>query len=134
MQTDINLPKLKYCDTKLSDISGCGSLAAYKVKLASRKNESETTETVSAYRCEHHKGTGTNSKKVIELIPFDQFANIRQVNEFMRSIVGKEIVSKFHSANGLKVIYLKDNGGIMCQQPITKKWKFVYSHQITAIV
>jgi len=40
-----------------------------------------------------------------------------------------------HTARELRVKYVKPNsGGVMCFQEHSKKWKFVYYHQIESIL
>ncbi len=125
------IPKLNYCNCNLSNTSTCSNLAKYKVKLHRRKEVGDVhLQFDTAFRCEEHKLTGTTGKKVFESIPYEQEIALKQVNDYLKSLIGKMIKSKVHTAKQLEVKYLKDNGGIMCLQPITKKWKFVYYNQI----
>jgi hypothetical protein len=133
MTDNEKLPKLNYCGCKSSNTSHCAKVAVYKVKLITKKNDSENGEIALSYRCEEHKNKGTNSKKVIELNPFDQTDVLRKINDFLRSLIGTTIQAKVHTAKELQVKYLKENGAVMCFQPITKKWKYVYYNQIILI-
>lgn len=123
------LPKLHYCACK-SGMTTCANVAAYRIKLQSKKNDSPDAETAYSYRCEEHKTRGTTNKKVIESNPLDQSESLRTIFSFLRSLVGTTIQSKAHTAKELEVKYLKENAGVMCFQPITKKWKYVYYNQI----
>ncbi len=123
------LPILHYCTCK-SVASTCSNIATYRVKLQSKKNDSPDAEIFYSYRCEEHKHKGTTNKKVIESISLDQSDSLRKIFSFLRSLVGTTIQSKAHTAKELEVKYLKENGGVMCFQPITKKWKYVYYNQI----
>lgn len=116
---------LKYCDKKSSNFGGCSCLATYKCELQLKH------ETKTVYRCEEHKFSGTVKGKINKntIEPFDQQEKINEVNVFLRTLIGKEVVSKFHRGT-FEGKYIKDNGGIMCQSH-NGKWKFVYHHQIT---
>lgn len=129
------LPKLKYCKCK----SGNGSfskIATHEVKLRSRKDDPESIPIKGelSYRCQLHSLKGTTGKRVFESIPFDQTLELQEVNDYLKSLIGKKIESRVHTAKELEVKYLKDNGGVMCLQPITKKWKFVYHDQISNVL
>ena len=64
-----------------------------------------------------------------------QSYSLTKINEFLHSLIGKNIVSKMHTARQLKVKYIKPNtGGIMCFQEHSKKWKFVYYNQIKDVL
>ena len=125
--------KLKYCDTKNSNTSHCANIAKYKVVLISRKNDTNG-ERRNELRCEEHKNTGTNKKKVIECVLHEQQETVNKINTFLKSLIGKNIKSRFHTARQLRVKYLKDNCAVMCYQEHSKKWKYVYYEQIEAII
>jgi hypothetical protein len=124
------LPKIKYCGCKHSNNGHCQNIATYLVKLRTRGNESPNAETVSGFRCSEHQLSGTNGKKVIEVYSLDQSSALQKINEFLKSLIGTKIRATVHSAKELEVKYLKENGAVMCFQPITKKWKYVYYHQV----
>ncbi len=128
-----DLPKLKYCCHSVGQTGSCANVAKYHVKLCPRKDKPEAVKISSSYRCEEHKASGTTGKKVFETTPFDQTNELLEINNYLKSLIGKTIKSKVHTANGLEVKYIKDNGAIMCFQPITKKWKYVYYNQITEV-
>lgn len=128
------IQKLNYCQCKHSNNGHCSSVATYQVKLRSRKNDHVTATTEWSYRCEEHKNTGTNGRKIIEANPFDQSYALQKINEFLKSLIGRNIKSTYHSARWLEVKYLKNNGAVMCFQPITKKWKYVYYNQIESVL
>ncbi len=121
------LPNIKYCQKNKSNHSSCSHLATQIVTLVS-----EVSQRIE-YRCDSCKG-GTTKMKVQSIEPFNQDENIRAVNSFLRLLIGKSIKSKAHTAKALQVQYMKDNCGVMCFQPITKKYKYVYYNQITAIL
>ena len=125
----------KYCCHKIGNTGTCSKFATRQVKLCSRKEELDAVhlKVEWSYRCEEHKQSGTVGRKVFESNEFDQSYAIQKVNEFLNSIIGKVIKCKVHTAKGLEVRYRKDNGGVMCFQPITKKWKYVYYNQITEV-
>ena len=125
------LPNIKYCCNKTSNSSHCSSPAKYKVLLVSRKNDSE--KTMESFRCEDHKNSGTNGKKVSVLTAYNQDENLTKVFTFLRSLIGKKITAKVHTAKELEVLYVKETCGVMCLHPITKKYKFVYYNQITSV-
>jgi len=124
------LPNLIYCGCKNSNTGHCASVASYHVKLRTRKNDSDTAETVWSYRCEAHKQSGTNKKKIVECNNLDQSISLQIINNFLKSLIGKKIQATVHSAKALEVKYMKENGAVMCFQPITKKWKYVYYNQV----
>jgi hypothetical protein len=123
------LPVIQFCCNKTSNTSRCSSLATHQVELKSKKNETIST----SFRCDAHKQTGTNGKTVVGAVPFDQQEKVNTVFAYLRTLVGRRIKSSWHSAKELEVKYLKDNCGVMCFQPITKKWKYVYYNQITSV-
>lgn len=123
------LPKLNYCGCK-RNTGRCANVAVFKVKLRSKKNDSITAQTDYAYRCELHRQKGTTNKKIVETEAFDQSYALQKINNFLKSLIGKTIQSTVHSAQGLQVKYLKENGAVMCFQSITKTWKYVYYNQV----
>jgi hypothetical protein len=128
------VPKLKYCDKRSGHSIGCAQVATFQIWLCGKgDNHVIKVHKVGGYRCDAHKNSSTVGRKVCEAHPFDQSYQLQKVNEFLRSLIGKMIQSKWHTAKELEVKYLKENGGVMCLQPITKKWKFVYCHEIKAI-
>lgn len=122
-----HLPKVHYCNKKLGNTSRCSNYATHLSVLTNDVQEDEV------YRCEEHKGSRTQNKRVIYSMPFDQRENIRKVDSFLKNLIGRTIKSSAHTAKELVVLYTKPNGGIMCQQPITKKYKFVYYNQIREV-
>lgn len=135
MKPDLNFQPLIYCKHKSGNTGTCANVATRQVKLCSRKEELSDVHLKyeNSYRCEDHKISGTVGRKVFESLEFDQSFSLQKVNNFLNSIIGKTIKSKMHTAKGLEVKYKKENGGVMCFQPITKKWKFVYYNQITDV-
>lgn len=123
---------LVYCKHKSSNTSSCGNVATRRVKLCRRKCDApaDGEAAVTSYRCEHHAAAGTGGYRIFESEAFDQSAALRKVNNFLDSLIGKTIQSTVHTAKGLVVKYKKPNGGVMCFQPVTEKWKFVYYHQV----
>lgn len=70
---------------------------------------------------------------VISQEPFNQSESLGNVNRFLNDLVGKDVFSKWHrNTHSFIGKYLKENGGIMCQNEHTKKWKFVYYHEIVS--
>jgi len=126
------IPKLKYCDKRIGNGKAhCSCVATYQVKLCSKgDNDIIKIKSELGYRCNEHKTSSTVNKKVYEYHTLDQSYELQKVNEFLRSLLGKLINSKWQRESGLEVKYLKENGGVMCQHHITKKWKYVYSHEI----
>lgn len=124
---------LIYCKHKRSNTGHCSNLAVWEVTLSNRGNE-DSGKTTLSHRCDAHKNAGTTGKKVIEVNGLDQGEAIQKVNTFLHSLIGKRIKASVHTARELEVKYLKDNGGVMCLQPITKKWKYVYYNQIESIL
>src|SRR5688572_15942851 len=124
MKPDLNFQPLIYCKNKIGNRSTCANVATNQVKLCSRKENLEDTHLKyeMSYRCEEHKYSGTVGRKVFESTDFDQSFSLQKVNNFLDSIIGKTIKSKEHTAKGLEVKYKKSNGGVLCLQPITKKW------------
>jgi hypothetical protein len=125
----------QYCCKKIGNTGRCSQFATWKVKLCSRTEQLDTLHLKyeMSYRCDEHKQSGTVNRKVFETRAFDQSYAIDKVNKFLNSIIGKIVKCKVHTAKGLEVKYRKDNGGVMCFHPITKKWKFVYYDQITEV-
>lgn len=125
------MEQLKYCQRKYGEHYTCSNLAVYIVKLVwrNRKCTDKIKDTVQ-YRCEKCKNHGTVGKKVVEQKPFDQSKELETVNIYLRSLVGRRINSSRHGASRLEVKYLKPNGGVMCFDDYSKKWQFVYYHQI----
>ncbi len=124
-----SLPSLKYCSCKMSNTGTCAKLATHKTKLKSENTGIESF----VWRCDEHTQKSTANKKYVGYELFDQSEAHRKVNEYLTSLIGKRIKSKMHTARELEVKYLKDNGGVMCFQPHSKKWKYVYYHQITHV-
>lgn len=120
---------LFYCKHKMSNTSTCAHLATHKVTYVSKKNP-DIIISNNAHRCYLHKLKATANKKAIRAEPFDQSENIANVNAYLTSLIGKKIKSSAHTARELTVVFLKGNGGIMCYQSHSKKWKFVYYNQI----
>ncbi len=116
---------LKYCDKKVGNNASCGSLAAYTGNL-----HHEGGKVSTCYRCEEHIRTKTAHAKVDKdsLLPFNQDAERNAINDFLQSYIGKIVPNKFKWKE-LTGKYIKDNGGIMCQNGLGK-WKFLYYHQI----
>ena len=131
-----NIQKLHYCDKKSGNTCKCANIATFRVKLKNKSlKENITAPQEWQYRCEKHATTETANKVVVESISFDQSYSLTKINEFLNSLIGKNIKSKMHTANQLRVRYLKPNtGGIMCFQEFSNKWKFVYYEQICEIL
>lgn len=130
-----NVQKLHYCDKKSSNTCTCGNIATWQVDMCGKLNDSEIKLTSeSHYRCDEHKNSGTVNRKVYSQLKFDQSFAITKINEFLKSLIGKSIHSTAHTARELEVKFLKDNCGVMCYQPYSKKWKFTYYHQIDKII
>lgn len=132
------LPELRnttivYCKKKLSNTARCSNIATQQVTLGFLNKDGEYRFEIS-HRCDTHKHTGTVNGKVTDIVSIDQSNNLKKINNFLDSIIGKTIRSKVHTAKQLIVKYRKSNGGIMCLQPITKKWKYVYYNQIEEIL
>lgn len=126
------MEKLQYCQSRSSNTGHCAEIAAHTVTLITRNNK-ENGEKRTERRCEKHKNKGTTKKCVIDSKTLDQSELYGQVNRFLNSLIGKNIVSSYHPVTYQYPFigkYLKDNGGIMCYNDHTKKWKFVYYHQI----
>ncbi len=131
-----NIQKLHYCDKKIGNNCKCANIATRQVKL---KNKAEKDNPIAQqewqYRCLGHAATATANKVVVESNPFDQSFSLIMINKFLNSLIGKNIVSKMHTAKQLRVKYVKPNtGGVMCFQEHSKKWKFVYYEQITEVL
>lgn len=119
---------LIYCAKELSQTGSCSCLAKYKVVLQTKLNPTNGEQRIE-HRCETHKQTATAKKKVIEISPIDQTENLKEVNIFLKTFIGKIVPNKRHGCNPIGR-YLKDNGGIMCQNPVTLAWKYIYYNQI----
>ena len=131
-----NIQKLHYCGKKLGNMCTCSNIATRQVKLR-KKSEIDkiTAEQEWQYRCEEHAKTPTVNKSVFESNEFDQSYALTKINIFLNSLIGKNIVSKAHTARQLNVRYVKLNtGGVMCYQEHSKQWKFVYYHQIESVL
>ena len=131
-----NIQKLHYCDKNIGNICKCGNIATRQVKLKNKaQKDSPTARQEWQYRCEEHITTRTANKVVVESKPFDQSYSLTMINKFLHSLIGKNIVSKVHTARHLRVKYVKPNtGGVMCFQEHSKKWKFVYYEQISKVL
>ena len=130
-----NVQPLKYCGCKSSNTSSCSNIATYQVTLRKRKEfDKNPMELQYDYRCEEHKNKGTTSKKIHEANEFDQGFSLQKINDFLKTLIGKNIHSKFHTARELRVKYLKENGGVMCFQEHSKKWKYVFYNQIDVVL
>lgn len=126
---------LKYCGCGIGNSGSCANLATFKVSLERRTiKKLENKNSKTDYRCEKHKISGSTSFKVVVSEPFEQKEKHQLVNEFLTSLIGKNIHSRFHTAIQLRVKYLKENGGVMCFQEHSKKWKYVYYNQIDEIL
>lgn len=120
-------PPLKYCQ---GQSRSCPNIATHKIVLVSKNGQSTTT----AFRCEKHKRKPTVSRKIEDTIELSQSKSLQQVNEFLSSIVGRNIHSKDHNTKSpFEVKYLKDKGGVMCYARKTNKWKFVSYEQISYV-
>lgn len=129
-----NIPKIHYCQKRSGNTARCSELATTIVSLCSKHQHPETNDGMEKnHRCDEHAKTPTVGKRVFDSEPLDQSEEIKQMNNFLHSLIGKKIHSQAHTAKELIVKYVKPNGGVMCLQPITKKWKFVYYHQIVTI-
>ena len=118
--------KLIYCDKKCSNNATCSNIAKYKVELCGK----DVTRSRAGYRCEEHRLTTTVNCHVNRdnIAAIDQNRTHYEVNNFLRGYIGKPVPNKLH--NNVIGKYVKDNGGIMCFNEKTKKWKYVYYHQI----
>jgi hypothetical protein len=120
--------QLYYCDKKSSNTGRCSKVACYSALAVARGTKKEYL----IHRCEEHKLTATNAKKVdvVSLVNFPQKEEHEEVNTFLRSFIGKPIFSSFHrNKYPITGKYLKDNGAIMCQDD-RGKWYLIYYHQI----
>jgi hypothetical protein len=131
-----NIQQLHYCQKKTGHTGTCSNIATRQVKLKTKKNkESPTAETEWQYRCEEHALTATSGKCVIESNLLDQSYALTKINEYLKTLIGKNIISKWHNVRELRVKYLKPNtGGVMCFEEYSKQWKFVYYNQITEVL
>jgi len=131
-----NIQKLYYCDKKSGNTCKCSNIATRQVKLR-RKSEKDklTASQELQHRCEEHANTSTVNKVVVESTPLDQSYSITMINRFLNTLIGKNIVSKMHTARQLRVKYVKpEKGGVMCFQEHSNKWKFVYYEQIESVL
>lgn len=131
-----NIQKLHYCDCRSGYKTTCSNVATWQVRMCSKKEKDLEIhlKQIWEHRCDKHKTKSTASKIVYKADPFDQGYALQMINNFLKTIIGKRIHSKFHTARELEVKYLKPNGAVMCFQPITKKWKFVYYNQIESVL
>lgn len=119
-----------YCSKKTGNSSHCSELAVYNGKFISKDNPIDGK--VKWYpRCKEHRTTSTAKKVWVEDKVIDQSLVVSQTLGKLRDYIGKPVHSSFHRQNGLTLIgvYIKALG-IMCQNTKTKKWLYVYSHQI----
>ena len=131
-----NLPILYYCDKKTGHSCKCSGIATRRIRLKNR-HEKDMPNAVSewGYRCEEHAITPTAKRVVVESIPYNQWHIVTEINLFLSILVGKNIQSKIHRYQHLRVKYVKPNtGGVMCFQEKTNKWKFVYYNQISTVL
>lgn len=133
MATKLEIQKPIYCGCKLGNKSKCGNIAVFIVDLCKKGIEPKSNQINKSYRCDSHKLKGTVSTKVIDHKPFDQSLVLLEINRSLIGLVGKKIKSSFHTAKYLQVKYVKDNG-IMCYQPLSNKWKYVYPEQIDYVL
>ncbi len=130
-----NIQPLRYCQKRLGNTGTCSHVATYITDLCPKgEKESPIARQEQNYRCEEHKDSTTVSKEVYRVKEFDQSFTLHKINQFLKSIVGKNIKSSAHTARELEVKYLKDNGAVMCYQNHSKQWKYVYYHQIEEIL
>lgn len=131
-----NIQKLHYCCKKGGDTCKCANIATRQVKLKNKaERDSSTAKQEWQYRCEKHATTPTVNKVVVESNPIDQSYFLQKINQYLNSLIGKNIKSKMHTARQLRVKYVKPNtGGVMCFQEHSNKWKFVYYEQITEVL
>lgn len=136
MSNIANIQKLHYCDKKSGNTCKCANIATRQVKLKNKaQKDNPTAQQEWQYRCEKHATTPTVNKVVVESNPFDQSYSLTMISKFLHSLIGKNIVSKMHTARQLRVKYVKPNtGGVMCFQEHSNKWKFVYYEQITEVM
>lgn len=128
------IQKLYYCQHGNKN-SHCSNIATHQVRLRSKKDKSIIVmKSEWQYRCDNHKNTGTKTKRVYQIDDLDQSYTLKKINDFLISLIGKRIKSNAHTARELEVKYLKSNGGVMCYQSHSKKWKFVYYEQIQEIL
>lgn len=129
-----NIQKLHYCDKKSGNRCTCANIATRQIKTKKKGDESSLNYKFG-YRCEEHANTSTVNSVVVESLPFDQSYSLTKISQYLTTLIGKNIVSKMHTARQLRVKYIKPNtGGIMCFQEHSKKWKFVYYEQITEVL
>ena len=131
-----NIQKLHYCGKKTHGVCKCANIATVRVKLKNRLEKENPLAAIELqYRCDEHAKTPTAKKVVVESAPFDQSYSLTKINRFLQSLIGKNIVSKFHTARQLRVKYVKPNtGAVMCFQEHSNKWKFVYYEQISEVL
>jgi len=131
-----NIQKLYYCDKKSGNTCKCANVATRQVVL---KNKAEVDKITAPqewqHRCEEHANTPTVNKVVVQSNPLDQSYALTAISEFLKSLIGRNIKSKMHTALQLRVKYVKPEvGGVMCFQEHSGKWKFVYYEQISEII
>lgn len=131
-----NIQKLYYCD-KLSNNCSCGNIATRQIKMVNKrwKNNPDSCPTkIMGYRCEEHSFKPTVNYFVGESNELDQEYAFTKINQFLKSLINKKIISTHHGKRPLIVKYLGKNCGIMCLNEFTKKWKFVYYNQIKQVL
>lgn len=127
------LPTLIYCRKKIGNHATCGKIATHCVTMQNKKENVISKRQINVHRCDAHIKSSTSTKQVVSTMPIDQSKELYSINKFLYTIIGKRISSTFHTAKYLTVKYVKENGGVMCFQEVTKKWKFVYFRQISII-
>lgn len=68
--------------------------------------------------------------KIESIEEVDQSKNVEEINTYLRTLIGKNIRSTRDRAKALVPQYLGKNCAIMCLQPITRAYKYVYYNQI----
>ena len=118
-----------YCDKKLSNTGTCVHLATYKSKFITKKNK-DNGQITTHHRCDQHKTTSTVHTIWLSSEPITQYFEIDNIITTLKTYIGKEITSSWHR-NKYPLIgkFIKDCG-IMCLEDKTKKWVYVYYHQI----
>lgn len=131
-----NIQKLHYCGKKTGSSASCSNIATRQVTLKNRsERDSVTAKQKHDYRCKKHANTPTQGRVVVESRPFDQSYSLTMINEYLRALIDKNIVSRAHTARQLRVKYVKPNsGGVMCFQEHSEQWKFVYYEQISEVL
>lgn len=141
MENLANIQRLKYCGKLTGMSSSCPNVATKQVKLCNKKDLQKFIKLKYEmdYRCDEHEKTGTVSKSVYEIRDLDQCFELQIINNFLKTILGKKIISSYHrNSKGkhteLTVKYLKENGAVMCFDERRKSWEYVYYHQIKMIL